>query len=844
MTILKLLFFITMSIFITWSIKQEVESIDFVHTIMILRRLPIVNTILILLLGILGVSSITVYDFLITKYFNLGLRPSTIFNVSFMASAINNISGLGGLTGASIRTVFFKKGDNKADYFDYNLFLIPATSVGLSVFSILSLILYKYTKPIINKYNYLFLILLGFIIYFFIYFFIDNIFYRFKKTDIKLFDAKRFALKIKLLLASIVNSVILYTLFFMIIRQFNSNINLLPCLVIFTLASITGIVSMLPGGLGSFDFVVLVGLQYYGIASENILAALILYRVFYYIVPLVLSIIFTLAIQSQRSESNIKVFDVEKLKGIISRTSGLTNFLLSILVFVSGLILLFSALVPGITRRIKFAAKLLSFPILQWSRQLSILIGVLLISISREIKMKVKRGYKVTWWLLLSGALFTFIKGFDYEEAIFLTIVLILLRLSKDSFYRRSLPFDRFWTLVSSFVVLIGVTIYMKLSHVILLDFLRLHNFKTIFSKGFSNIKISGIFTYGSFIIYIIIMELTKERIKDDKRYEEIDVDRVDRFLRENTGSYLSHLIYLKDKHLYWAQSQKVLIAFEARHNVIIALGDPIGNEEYFDEALDEFHNFVDEYGYKMVFYEVGEKFLPLYHEHGYYFFKLGEMALVDLEDFDIKSPKSRDFRNVLSRFKRDGYYFQMIDGKDLDDALYDELFSISEEWLKGRNEMGFSLGFKDRFYLKQSPIGLIRNEETKEVIAFASLMPKCDNKTYSLDLMRFKEDIQKNTMEFLILNLIIYLKEQNFKIFNLGIAPLSNVGVAQNAHFKERMAHLVYKYGKEVYSFGGLRSYKEKFNPTWESRYLAYDDFTIFTSSLLETSMLIHTKK
>lgn len=181
MTILKLLFFITMSIFITWSIKQEVESIDFVHTIMILRRLPIVNTILILLLGILGVSSITVYDFLITKYFNLGLRPSTIFNVSFMASAINNISGLGGLTGASIRTVFFKKGDNKADYFDYNLFLIPATSVGLSVFSILSLILYKYTKPIINKYNYLFLILLGFIIYFFIYFFIDNIFYRFKK---------------------------------------------------------------------------------------------------------------------------------------------------------------------------------------------------------------------------------------------------------------------------------------------------------------------------------------------------------------------------------------------------------------------------------------------------------------------------------------------------------------------------------------------------------------------------------------------------------------------------------------------------------------------------------------
>ena len=146
-SILKILFVIAMVIFIVFSIKQEVESIDFVQTTMLIRSFPIVTIILLILLGILGVASITVYDFLIIKFLNLDIKPITIFNVAFIASAINNVSGLGGLTGASIRTVFFKKDDNNADVIDYNLFLVPATAIGLSIFSVVSLILYKYTKP-------------------------------------------------------------------------------------------------------------------------------------------------------------------------------------------------------------------------------------------------------------------------------------------------------------------------------------------------------------------------------------------------------------------------------------------------------------------------------------------------------------------------------------------------------------------------------------------------------------------------------------------------------------------------------------------------------------------------
>ncbi|MDY0235663.1 MAG: bifunctional lysylphosphatidylglycerol flippase/synthetase MprF [Gudongella sp.] len=842
---LKIIFFIFIIVFIFFSLKKEVTSIDFAETILLIRGFSIFSILFLSIVGLIAVSATTLYDFIIIKYLKLDLKSIIIFNVSFIASSINNISGLGGFTGASIRSIFFKKEDDNADIFDYNLLLLPATAVGLSVLILISLINYRYMAPIITQYKFLLFMLIGFMIYMGLYFFIDIIIYKFKKNDKDLHDKNRFITKLKLLIASILEWSLAYILFAIIIRYFNQDMNLYIILSIFALSSIAGVVSMLPGGVGSFDLVALVGFQYYGISSENILASLILFRVFYYFIPLIASIIITLIAQSLNKNSAIKLFNTGELKVFVNKTSNFTNYLLSILIFASGVILLFSALIPGITERIEFVTEFLSFPILRLSHQLSIVIGIILIMISRDISMKVKKAYEITWLLLLLGAIFTFLKGFDYEEATFLLVVLILLRASKDSFHRNSLPFDWYSTIIFSVIAFIGVGVYFRLSHLILVDFLQLKNYKLIFTKGFYRLLPNGIYIYSLVILYLIIKEVTKDRITKNSRYEEVDEDRIAKLFGKNGGSYLAHLVYLKDKHLFWSINNTVVIAFEKSHNIIVVLGDPIGNSENFGDAIEEFHEFIDSYGFKTAYYEISEKNLALYHEHGYNFFKLGETALVDLEDFDINSSKSRDFRNVLSRFKKDGYHFEIIDGSNLDDSMYLELLAISDEWLKGRNEMGFSVGFMDKSYIKKAPIALVRKTCTGEIIAFSSLMPKYDNnKSISIDLMRFANNVPSNAMTFLIINLMSSFKEQNYEILNLGVAPLSNVGLNQNAHLREKIAHLVFKYGKEIYSFGGLRQYKEKFSPRWESRYLAYEDLTLLPASIIEATILIRAKR
>jgi len=56
-----------------------------------------------------------------------------------------------------------------------------------------------------------------------------------------------------------------------------------------------------------------------------------------------------------------------------------------------------------------------------------------------------------------------------------------------------------------------------------------------------------------------------------------------------------------------------------------------------------------------------------------------------------------------------------------------------------------------------------------------------------------------------------------------MGLAPLSNVGESKHAFLNERIAQQLYTHSKKIYSFEGLKRFKEKYCTLWEPRYFAY---------------------
>ena len=104
---------------------------------------------------------------------------------------------------------------------------------------------------------------------------------------------------------------------------------------------------------------------------------------------------------------------------------------------------------------------------------------------------------------------------------------------------------------------------------------------------------------------------------------------------------------------------------------------------------------------------------------------------------------------------------------------------------------------------------------------------------------MRYRSE-GPSVMDFLFASLFFHAKEQGFKRFNLGMAPLASVGRFQGSHARERLANLLFQHGENWYNFQGLRFYKDKFEPDWAPRYMAYQNAWEWPAAITNVSALV----
>jgi phosphatidylglycerol lysyltransferase len=68
----------------------------------------------------------------------------------------------------------------------------------------------------------------------------------------------------------------------------------------------------------------------------------------------------------------------------------------------------------------------------------------------------------------------------------------------------------------------------------------------------------------------------------------------------------------------------------------------------------------------------------------------------------------------------------------------------------------------------------------------------------------------------------------------------LSGFETSPVATFWNRLGAFLYDHGGSFYNFQGLRAYKQKFNPEWQPRYLAYPGGMRLARILADVSALI----
>ena len=107
-------------------------------------------------------------------------------------------------------------------------------------------------------------------------------------------------------------------------------------------------------------------------------------------------------------------------------------------------------------------------------------------------------------------------------------------------------------------------------------------------------------------------------------------------------------------------------------------------------------------------------------------------------------------------------------------------------------------------------------------MIAFANLWEGLEAGELSVDLMRYVADAPAGIMDYLLSEVMLWGKARKFRSFDLGMAPLAGLETGRGAPVWQRLVGLWSRHAHRFYNFEGVRKYKDKFDPTWEARYIA----------------------
>jgi phosphatidylglycerol lysyltransferase len=584
---------------------------------------------------------------------------------------------------------------------------------------------------------------------------------------------------------------------------------------IYLFAQTAGLLSQVPGGLGVFETVFVLLLPS-GITAPQAVGSLLLYRGIYYLLPLMIAAVMLGMYELTSAGTQIKGLARSMGQGV----SAVAPPVFSLIIFAGGALLLFSGATPERPARMEWITDILPLPFLEISHFFGSLVGVALLLLARGIQRRLDAAYHLTLFLLGAGILFSLLKGFDYEEALVLAIMLGAIFPSRGFFYRRaSLLGERFsasWIASIAAVLLGSVWLgFFSYRHVA-----YSHDLWWQFAvKGDAPRFLRATVGVITLAVIVGLVRLLRPTPPEPPEIGSDDKQRV-RSVVAGSPDTAANLALLGDKRFLFSESRRSFIMYGVEGRSWIAMGDPVGPEDERKDLVWRFRELCDRHYAWPVFYEVGKENLYLYIELGLTPLKIGEEASVPLMRFSLEDKGRKNLRYAHARAMREGAVFSVVPAADVT-LLLPELRAISDSWLAAKNtrEKRFSLGHFDEGYLQEFSAALVRRDGS--IMAFSNIWQGAGKKELSIDLMRQAPNAPRGTMEYLFVEIMLWGKEQGYQRFNLGMVPLAGLEDRALAPLWNRLGAQIFRHGEHFYNFQGLRQFKEHFDPEWKPKYL-----------------------
>ena len=580
-----------------------------------------------------------------------------------------------------------------------------------------------------------------------------------------------------------------------------------------------GLLSMVPGGVGTADAAWLKLATVGGLDPSAAAAHILVFRGMFYLIPWSISLIMLYVVlvrQSVRAERWLR----RVLAGAL---------------FVNALILLGSAATPAVRDRLHEMEQWMPVGVFDASHGVAVIAAAWMLFLLRGVLRGYRAAALIVAGLLLTSAIAHTLKGGDLEEASVCVVLLVLLLGAFRSFRRRGrVPIG--WELAVAaacgsvaFFLVIGLAAFERVPYTADL-------WTRIGPKAEASRMLRGSVLVGLVGAAVLIRQAVRPSV-DRAAARPEELDEALRAIADSEGSASALCAAAHDKGV-WRSPRSGTAVYQRSGDKLIVYADPLVAPGTESEFLKDLLAYAETEDLEPVFYEISGAWLGTLHEFGFSFFKLGEEAIVPIAGFTMAGGDGSSMRQTVRKVEQAGLTFRVAEPPHPPELIA-QARRVSDAWLahKGVREMQFSLGYFSSAYLQRFPMACVE-EADGGLVAFLNLLETRTDVT--IDFMRFEPDRVDNVMSYAIGKAMLWSAQRGRVRFSLGMAPLADVGTHHSARVVERGARMIYQHAERIYNYRGLKAYKEKFHPEWEPRYLAYQRPWELADSLFAASRLI----
>ena len=797
----KLVFIASVLFFVVNQLTNILQGMTWDKFLHLILHQGLLSIVLMAIVGMLAALPMILYDVATTKTLGLQLPPMQLVKDGWIINTINNLVGFGGVVGVTLRMNRYGKEKKGAQ----TLATITKTALfmltGLSLLCLLTLIVVFVVPQEAQYQSYkwwliggsLFAPLLGLVI-------------ALKKNFFKEFSRRHLALFYLASFGQWTGALVIFLFIGYQVVQKTTIIHIAP---LFVVATLIGMLTMVPGGIGTFDVLMILGLSHLGINKEVALVWLLFYRLFYYVVPFISGILLFLHQAGNRFNKALNKWPSVLLsKG--------AHLFLTMILYASGLTMIVLSTLPNLSMLSHFFNWLLPFSFNFFDQTLNMMMGLLLIGLARGVYQRVRYAYGATVIVLLICLVNTIITVRSWQLILLFTVTLLVIYWSRKEFTRQRLVYS--WgALLMDGLLFVGLAIFYGLVGYFVNTRHQFNNPSFILFPS-EKIWLQG--AIGLIIAFVLIISLYYYLSRDKKVGEAYDASRFQAFVQRYGDTSLTHLGYGGSYRFYYYQvdgQDEVAFMFKVIANHCVVLGNPMGQKVHFKAAVEAFKTDIARYNYQAVFYNISHEYSVMLHDLGYEFMKIGE------EGYHRKGTGAQ---NEVSS------HTQWLTPEERTKAL-PRLESLSRDFESLHRPLYFNRAYYSKAMIEHSEVIVYRDQQ--DIVGYA-VLSQANHHTMTLMYLHYTDEQMIRPFIADIQSLL----EQHQCSLSLGLSPLSNVGTSDFAFREEKMINL-------LYSIGNQMSYLERINHAmtpyvnhWESRYMSYPRHQSFNFLLLQVVVLM----